>query len=143
MNQEKIGKFIGELRRKNNLTQAELGEQVGVTGKAVSRWERGLRIPDVAIINKVSEVLGITTTELLNGEKLGKVNTNNIDEITENSIDFYKEKLKKKFRKILLELKKEGKIIIIASHDKEDMKQLADIVYKFENSTIEVKNNYV
>ena len=102
--QEKIGNFIAELRRKNNLTQAELGEQVGVTGKAVSRWERGLSIPDVAIINKVSEVLGITTTELLNGEKLGKVNTNNIDEITENSIDFYKEKLKKKFRKILFAL---------------------------------------
>ena len=95
MNQEKIGNFIATLRKEKKMTQAELGERVGVTGKAVSRWERGLSIPDVAIINKVSEMLGITTTELLNGEKLGNINQKNIDEITENSIDFYKAKLKK------------------------------------------------
>jgi len=101
MNQEKIGEFIAELRKKKKITQEQLGKQVGVTGKAVSRWETGKSLPDISIINEVSKILNVTTTELLNGEKLLEVNHNNIDEITENSVDFYKFKLKRKFIKIL------------------------------------------
>ncbi len=101
MNQEKIGEFIAELRKKKKITQEQLGKQVGVTGKAVSRWETGKSLPDISIINEVSKILNVTTTELLNGEKLLEVNHNNIGEITENSVDFYKFKLKRKFIKIL------------------------------------------
>ena len=46
MNQAKIGEFIAELRKEKKMTQAGLGDIVGVTGKAVSRWERGLNLPD-------------------------------------------------------------------------------------------------
>ena len=99
MDQGKIGEFIAELRKEKKLTQAELGDIVGVTGKAVSRWERGLNLPDTAIINKVSEVLGTTTTELLNGERVVDLDNQDLDKITENSINFYKSKLRKKFKK--------------------------------------------
>lgn len=95
MDQEKIGKFIAELRKDKCLTQAELGDRVGVTGKAVSRWERGLSIPDVSIINQVSNVLGITTTELLNGEKIDLINQNTLNKISENNADLNRNKFKR------------------------------------------------
>lgn len=56
MEQEKIGKFIAQCRKEKNLTQAQLGEKVGVTDKAVSKWESGLRLPDIAILNDLSNV---------------------------------------------------------------------------------------
>lgn len=101
MDQQKIGKFISSLRKQKDLTQAELGDIVGVTGKAVSRWERGLSVPDVAIINKVSEVLGTTTTELLNGEKAVKIEAKDLDKITNNRILFLNNSSKQKFKKII------------------------------------------
>lgn len=47
MNQEKIGKFIAECRKKNQLTQEELAAKLGVTNKSISRWENGKTMPDV------------------------------------------------------------------------------------------------
>ncbi len=68
MNNEKIGKFISKLRKAKNLTQQQLGDLVGVGGKSVSKWERGINMPDISIINEVSKILGITSDELLQGE---------------------------------------------------------------------------
>lgn len=86
MEQEKIGKFIAECRKKQNLTQVQLGEKVGVTDKAVSKWESGLRLPDIAILNDLSNVLNITTTELLNGKKFQQ----NIQNIPITESQYYK-----------------------------------------------------
>lgn len=66
---EKIGKFICEQRRNKHLTQKELADQLGVTDKAVSKWERGLSYPDISLLCTLSDILGITTGQLLNGEK--------------------------------------------------------------------------
>lgn len=68
MDQIKVGKLIRELRLKKGLTQTELGEMFGIGYRAVSKWERGINCPDIAIINELSKILGITTDELLNGE---------------------------------------------------------------------------
>lgn len=68
MDNKKIGKLIATLRKQNNLTQQDLGDKVGVGFRAVSKWERGINLPDIGIINDVSKVLGITTDELLKGE---------------------------------------------------------------------------
>ena len=68
MNQEKIGKLIAKMRKQKGLTQRELGEMVGVGFRAVSKWERGLTMPDISIINELSTILGISSDELLNGE---------------------------------------------------------------------------
>ena len=86
MEQEKIGKFIAECRKKQNLTQVQLGEKVGVTDKAVSKWESGLRLPDIAILNDLSNILNITTTELLNGKKFQQ----NIQNIPITESQYYK-----------------------------------------------------
>jgi len=70
MNQEKIGKFISEKRKEKNLTQAQLAEKIGVSINAVSKWERGLNLPDASIMLEVCDLLDITVNELLSGKKL-------------------------------------------------------------------------
>ena len=69
---DKISKLIKKLRKEKKLTQEELGNLIGVSGKAVSKWERGQSLPDVSIIKKLSDNLGISSDELLQG----KVNQN-------------------------------------------------------------------
>lgn len=72
MNQEKIGKFISELRKANNMTQEQLAEKVGVTNKSISRWENGNTMPDISILVQLSEILNTTLPELVNGRKMTK-----------------------------------------------------------------------
>lgn len=72
MNQEKIGNFIKEIRKKNNLTQRELAQKLGVTYQAVSKWETGLNIPDISIIRQISKMYDIDIDEILDGEKKKK-----------------------------------------------------------------------
>lgn len=90
MDNEKFGKFIRDLRKMKNLTQKELGEKVGVTDKAVSKWERGLSFPDITMINTLANVLGITTSELLNAE-LGKKEEIDVDKAVKEAIEKYKD----------------------------------------------------
>ena len=68
MDQIKIGKFIAEQRKKNNLTQMQLAEKLGITDRAVSKWETGKAMPDVAIIPALCGILGITVNDLFTGE---------------------------------------------------------------------------
>lgn len=70
MNQEKIGKFISLSRKNKRLTQEQLAEKLGVSINAVSKWERGLNLPDVSLMEKLCEVLDFTLNELFAGEKL-------------------------------------------------------------------------
>lgn len=69
MNNEKMAQFISELRKQKSMTQRDLAEQLGVTDKAVSKWERGLSCPDISLLQKLSSILGINVAELLNGER--------------------------------------------------------------------------
>jgi transcriptional regulator with XRE-family HTH domain len=69
MGNEKMARFICDLRKSKNLTQRQLADQLHVTDKAVSKWERGLSCPDISLLPALSDILGVTTRELLNGEK--------------------------------------------------------------------------
>lgn len=72
MNQEKIGKFISQKRKEVNLTQEDLAEKLNISKNAVSKWERGLNLPNVSIMQELCEILNITIIELLNGEETTK-----------------------------------------------------------------------
>ena len=74
MDQERIGKLIKELRKKNNLTQAELAESLGVTYQAVSKWENGKNIPDISILKELSNKYNIDINDLLEGNNKVKKN---------------------------------------------------------------------
>ena len=69
MDAGKIGKFISERRRIINLTQNELAKKLHITDKAVSKWERGLSLPDISVLIPLSEILDISLYELLRGGK--------------------------------------------------------------------------
>ena len=68
MDQIKIGKFIKECRNKNNLTQSELAEKLGITDRAVSKWENGRAMPDSSLMLDLCKELKITVNDLLSGE---------------------------------------------------------------------------
>lgn len=68
MNQEKFGKLIKDIRKKNNLTQKQLAAKYNVTYQAVSKWENGLNMPDTYLIKQISKDFGISIDELLDGE---------------------------------------------------------------------------
>ena len=68
MDQERIGKLIKKIRKDNNLTQAELADKLGVTYQAVSKWENGKNIPDIAILKQISDEFNINIDDILNGE---------------------------------------------------------------------------
>ena len=80
MNQIKIGEFISSQRRKNNLTQAALAEKLGITDRAVSKWERGKGLPEVSLMLDLCEIFGITVDELLCGEIISMENNNQKNE---------------------------------------------------------------
>ena len=65
MKQSTLGSCIRSLRLQNHLTQAQLAEKLGVTDKAVSKWERNLSYPDIVLFPKVAEILGVTVNDLL------------------------------------------------------------------------------
>lgn len=69
MDAEKTGLFIAKLRREFGLTQRELADRIGVTDKAVSKWERGRGFPDVSILEILSKELNVSITELMSGER--------------------------------------------------------------------------
>ncbi|MCD8144675.1 MAG: helix-turn-helix domain-containing protein [Oscillospiraceae bacterium] len=70
MDQIKIGKFIAELRKCNNWTQQQLGDKIGVTNKTISRWENGNYMPDIEMLQILSQVFNVSINELLAGQKL-------------------------------------------------------------------------
>ena len=70
MDQIRIGQFIASQRKLQGLTQAELAEKLGITDRAVSKWERGKGMPDASLMLALCEALGITVNELLRGEKV-------------------------------------------------------------------------
>ena len=68
MDNAKIGNLIYQLRKEKNMTQLQLAEKLGISDKAVSKWERGLGSPDLSIMPKLSEILGVDLEKLLTGE---------------------------------------------------------------------------
>ena len=69
MDAKRFGAFISERRKEHHMTQADLAGKVGVTDKAVSRWERGLGFPDIQTLEPLAQALGITVLELMRSEK--------------------------------------------------------------------------
>lgn len=69
MDYKKTGKLIQKIRKEKNMTQMELAESLGVTDRAVSKWETGRGFPDVSLLEHLADTLGISVTELLDGEQ--------------------------------------------------------------------------
>lgn len=86
----KIGKFIAESRKKKNLTQMQMAEELNITDRAISKWECGRALPDSSIMLQLCELLEISVNELLTGEKLEMEKYNKQVEL--NLIEMVKQK---------------------------------------------------
>ncbi len=100
MNQDKISKFIKNLREESNMTQEELADKIPISRQAISKWERGISIPDAQTLIRLSEIFNLSINEILSGEKINKTNANEINKIT---LKLYEERNKvKKSMKFLM-----------------------------------------
>lgn len=96
MNQERIGKFIAECRKKKKITQSELAERLGVTDRAISNWENGKNMPDLSLFKPLCNELGITINDLMSGEVIDKDNyQEKFEENIVNTIDYSTKRLNK------------------------------------------------
>ncbi|WP_337533046.1 helix-turn-helix transcriptional regulator [Holdemanella sp.] len=89
MNAKDMGMFICKLRKENNMTQMELAQQLHVTDKAVSRWERGIGYPDIQLLPALSESLHISVAELISCKKSLNYSNEEVTNIIHN-LDVYK-----------------------------------------------------
>ena len=83
MDQKKIGGFILKMRKEKNMTQKDLADKLGVTDRAVSKWENGRGLPDLSLIQPLCEILGISVNEFFNAEKIEE---NQLESIAEKNI---------------------------------------------------------
>ena len=102
MDQVKIGKFIAECRKKQNLTQMQLAERLGITDRAVSKWETGRAMPDSSIMLALCDILGISTNDLLSGEVVSMENYSK--ELENNLLEMVKQKEEADRRLLKLEI---------------------------------------
>ncbi len=102
MDCQKIGKFILTKRKEKNMTQKQLAKSLEITEQAVSKWERGLGIPDVSLLVDLSRILEVSIQELLAGERIENMTAKRSEEITLNGLMLYTNKEKRiTFSKIL------------------------------------------
>lgn len=99
MDQNKIGEFIAQCRKEHNMTQMQFAEKLGVTNKAVSKWETGKCLPDAALFDDICMLLNITLNELFAGERIAP---ENIEKKSEENLIGIATELQKKDHKIVL-----------------------------------------
>lgn len=68
MEQQKVGSFLKGLRKEQNLTQEQFAEQLGVSGRSVSRWETGINMPDISLLVEIAEFYDVSISEIIDGE---------------------------------------------------------------------------
>lgn len=114
MNQEKIGKFISTLRKEKKLTQEQLAEKIGVTNRSISRWENGKTMPDLSLLEPLSNLLGITINELISGEKIKEEKIiPTLEKSLINTIDYSNQKIKSEHKRVSILFMAIGSIISI------------------------------
>lgn len=97
MEQEKIGKFILQLRKEKGMTQKQLAEKLGVTDRAISKWENGRGMPELSLMKALCDELGISVNELLSGEKIEKEDyQEKLEENILNTIEYTSKNVERK-----------------------------------------------
>ena len=98
MDQIKIGKFIASCRKEQGMTQAKLAEKLGISDRAVSKWETGKSMPDTGIMLEVCQLLNISVNELLSGER---IMAESFDKRAEENLLAMRRELEEKNRQLL------------------------------------------
>ena len=93
IDKEKFGEFVAGLRRERGLTQKELAQMVYISDKAVSKWERGLSMPDITLLIPLSQALGVSVTELLECQRMEQaaMDSSHVEELMHRVITYSEE----------------------------------------------------
>lgn len=102
MDQVKIGKFISNKRKEKNITQSELAEILGITDRAISKWENGICLPDVGIMSELCQILEISINDLFSGEVVDM--KSNEKKLEENLLEMTKMKEQRDKELLILEI---------------------------------------
>lgn len=97
MDQEKVGNFIRECRLKKNLSQTDLADKLGITNKAVSKWENGRCMPDISLLEPLSDILGVSINEIIKGERIKKLDKELADDNIRRALDYYENAKRRRF----------------------------------------------
>ena len=100
MDQQKIGRFLKELRKEKELTQEQLAEILNVSGRSVSRWETGNNMPDISLLVELADFYDVSISEIINGERKSETMNENEKEMA-LSLSDYAEEINKKIKKRL------------------------------------------
>ena len=101
MNQILIGKYIQQKRKEKGYTQQELADILHVSNKAVSKWETGVNMPEISLLEPLSEILGISVSELLNGKDFDESSGDTVKQCNHLLIDYF-ETVKTKYRNVIV-----------------------------------------
>lgn len=101
MDQIKIGKFISAKRKEKNITQSDLAQKLGISDRAISKWETGICLPDADNMIELCKILGITINDLFSGEVVNMKNNEKI--LEENLLELAKQKEEKDKQLLALE----------------------------------------
>ena len=88
MDQQKIGRFLKELRKEKDLTQEQLAEILNVSGRSVSRWETGNNMPDLSLLVELSEFYSVDIKEIIDGERKSEIMKNEEKETIEKIVEY-------------------------------------------------------
>ena len=103
MDQIKVGAFLKDLRREKGITQEQLAEELGVSGRTISRWETGNNMPDISLLVEIAEFFDVSIPEIIKGERKSESMREEAKEIAETMSDYAKaeeEKLVKSIRNL-------------------------------------------
>lgn len=100
MDQQKIGRFLKELRKEKNLTQEQLAEIFHVSNRTVSRWETGSNMPDLSILVELSEFYCVEIKEMMDGERKSENMPHEEKEVIKKIVEYAEVKKCKKAKKL-------------------------------------------
>ena len=90
MNQIKVGAFLKDLRREKGITQEQLAEELGVSGRTISRWETGNNMPDISLLVEIAEYFDVSIPEIIKGERKSEDMKEEAKEVAETMSDYAK-----------------------------------------------------
>ena len=90
MDQIKVGAFLKDLRKEKGITQEQLAEKLGVSGRTISRWETGKNMPDISLLVEIAEFFDVSIPEIIKGERKSENMKNETKEVAETMSDYAK-----------------------------------------------------
>ena len=90
MDQIKAGAFLKDLRKDKGITQEQLAEELGVSGRTISRWETGKNMPDISLLVEIAEFFDVSIPEIIKGERKSENMKEEVKEVAETMSDYAK-----------------------------------------------------